>query len=480
MPPSIVWFRQDLRLADNPALDASSRAGPVVPVYVWSPGEEGDWPLGAASRWWLHRSLQSLDADLRSRGSRLTIRSAPAAEALTDIARATGADAVHWSRRYEPSAAAQDERVRRRLAELGLRARAYGGSLLTEPGELVSGSGEPYRVFTPFYRAALQTMPPARPLPAPSRLDAPADWPVAEPLASLKLEPARPWDAGMRAAWQPGEAGALAALHAFVAEHLLHYAETRDVPGLGGVSRLSPHLHFGEISPRQVWAAADVMPGAEPFLRQLMWREFSYHLLVRYPRSPIEPLRSEFAEMPWRDDEAGIMAWQRGRTGYPMVDAAMRELWRTGWMHNRARMLAASFLTKHLLLPWQEGARWFWDTLVDADLANNTQGWQWTAGCGADAAPYFRVFSPITQGERYDSGGAYVREWVPELAGLADEWVHRPWEAPADVLHHAGVRLGETYPEPVVDHAVARRRALRAYQSVRIRRAANPSRRDRP
>jgi deoxyribodipyrimidine photo-lyase len=332
-------------------------------------------------------------------------------------------------------------------------------------------SGKPFQVFTPFWKNCLAKPDPAEPLPAPARIPAPDKWPDSLPLAALELEPRIDWAAGMRAAWTPGEAGAQDRLAHFFSGAAERYGAARDIPGIEGTSRLSPHLHFGEISPRQVWHAARLSGIAgwreSRYLAEVGWREFAHHLLYHFPRTPVEPLRPEFARFPWRENDEALKAWQRGLTGYPVVDAGMRELWATGWMHNRVRMIVASFLVKDLLISWTEGAWWFWDTLVDADLAQNTLGWQWTAGCGADAAPYFRVFNPSGQGEKFDADGSYVRRWCPELARVPQEWLHRPWEAPAAVLAAAGVVLGRNYPKPIVDHAAARDFALKAFASLK-------------
>ncbi len=466
---AIVWFRRDLRLSDNAALEACADAN-VVPVFVWSPDEEGDWPPGAASRWWLHRSLIALDADLRRRGSRLIVRRGPAALALERLALETGADSLRFHRRYEPWAAKQEANVVGALKRIGCSVQAHEGSLLADPSALLNASGRPFQVFTPFYRALVDRLGADGPVPAGSasaRMPAAASDLASESIESLGLAPKAPWDRGLRETWTPGEAGANQRLASFLDGPVSQYADRRDRPDLDGVSRLSPHLHFGEIGPRQVWHLARQVEGSEPFVRQLAWREFSYHLLHHFPETPLQPLRPEFADFPWEADADALRAWQRGLTGFPIVDAGMRQLWAIGWMHNRVRMLAASFLTKDLLIPWQDGTRWFWDTLVDADLANNTQGWQWTAGCGADAAPYFRIFNPVTQAMKFDPDGTYVRAWVPELGRMPAEWIHRPWEAPAAVLRDAAVTLGETYPGRIVDHASARDRALDAHQAMR-------------
>jgi deoxyribodipyrimidine photo-lyase len=477
--PTLLWFRQDLRLADNAALAAAIDHGAVVPVFVRSPEEEGAWPPGAASRWWLHQSLEALDGALRRRGSRLILRRGPTIEALRVLTRETGARAVYWNRPYEPAAVAQEQAVADALRRDGIETRGFAGALLFEPEACRSNQGKPLQVFTPFWRRCLALPEPALPLSAPRTVPAPRLWPRSLPLAQLALEPRINWAREIAQTWEPGEAGAMKALKAFLRAHLANYERGRDDPGSDGTSRLSPHLHFGEISPRQVWHAVrkagvvtgdrKLMRAEESLLRQLGWREFAHHLLVHFPHTPEQPLRAAFAKFPWQNDARAMRAWQRGETGYPLVDAGMRQLWRTGWMHNRVRMVVASFLVKDLLLSWHAGARWFWDTLVDADLANNTLGWQWTGGCGADAAPYFRIFNPVAQGERFDPDGAYVRRFVPELARLPNDVIHAPWLASPALLAECGVLLGRTYPRPIVDHAEARDRALAAFQAMRTR-----------
>jgi deoxyribodipyrimidine photo-lyase len=478
--PAIVWFRLDLRLADNPALEAAvKRGGPVIPVFIWAPDEDGDWPPGAASRWWLHQSLAALASDLETLGSRLVIRRGPSLAALRALTRETGAGAVFWNRRYEPALIARDQEVQAALRADGLEVENRNSALLFEPSAVANKAGRPFQVFTPFWRHCLALAEPAPPLPKPASLKSPARWPKSGPLAALALEPKPDWAAGLRAAWQPGEAGAAANLRRFCEVAFAHYDERRNRPDLPGTSRLSPHLHFGEIGPRQVWhglrdraegrGVAAATWRRSQFLAEIGWREFAHHLLHHFPRTPAEPLRAGFARFPWRKNPDWLRAWQRGHTGYPIVDAGMRELWATGWMHNRARMIVASFLVKDLLLDWRAGARWFWDTLVDADLANNTLGWQWSAGCGADAAPYFRIFNPVGQGAKFDPSGDYVRRWVPELARLPAAWIHQPSVAPAEVLANAGVTLDANYPRPVVSHAIAREVALEALARIKSR-----------
>lgn len=464
--PAIVWFRHDLRLADNPALQAAVQAGgQVVPVFVLDDALAGPWRAGGASRWWLHGSLASLQTGLAGLGMELRLRCGDAGEEIERLASQVDAAAVFWNRRYEPWAIAQDKAVKVALERRGITARSFNGALGREPWEVARSGGEPYKVFTPFWRAWSQLGPLPAPLAAPLPVG-PALEPDRSALAGLDLLPKGPdWAGGLRDSWAPGEPAAIEALHAFLDERAQDYRELRDFPARAGVSRLSPRLHHGELSPRQVWHAAHGRH--EAFRRQLVWREFGHHLLYHFPSMVDTPLRSEFAAFPWHDSPDLFQAWCRGRTGYPIVDAGMRELWHTGYMHNRVRMIVASFLTKDLLIPWQKGAAWFWDTLCDADLANNAMGWQWVAGCGTDAAPYFRIFNPTSQGTKFDPDGAYVRRWVPELAQLPDRWIHEPSAAPSDALTAGGVELGVTYPRPIVDHGEARSRALAAYQGLR-------------
>ena len=465
--PVLMWFRRDLRLSDNPALARASETGrPIIPFFVLDDEERR---RGAASRWWLHGSVGALGADLARIGSRLVLRSGPACRAVAALVQETGAADIVWNRLYEPALAERDKTVKALCRQMGAATRCFNAALLFEPWSVRTQTGGHYRVFTPFWRQCLkQGFEPAEG--AVRRLPPPADWPASEELADWRLRPTAPdWASGLRDAWQPGEAGAGLRLERLVRERVSGYAEGREFPAGQGTGMLSPHLHFGEVGPRQVAEAvgpAEPGSGAHAFLRQVGWREFSYHLLYHHPDMDSVNLQRGFDCMPWRDDPEGLRAWRRGRTGYPLVDAGMRELWTTGWMHNRVRMVVASFLTKHLLIDWRLGADWFLDTLVDADLANNSAGWQWVAGSGADAAPYFRIFNPVAQSRRFDAEGGYLRKWLPELRRLPDKWIHAPWEAPETVLAEAGVTLGETWPRPIVDHREARERALDIYRTV--------------
>ena len=470
---TIVWLRNDLRLADNRALAAAlSHGGAVVPVYVLDEAAAGRWAPGGASRWWLHHSLTSLAKALEAKGSRLILRRGSAADILAEIAAELQARQIVCQRRYEPWAMAQEREVKSRLDAAGIDLKRFGGALLVEPEQIKTQSGAPYKVYTPFWRALASSLEASAPLKAPKAIPAPATWPKSQTPTSWALLPRKPdWAKGFAAHWQPGEAGAMARLDSFLDEHAARYGEQRNRPDLPGTSRLSPHLAHGEISPRLIWwrvtseraRANGADTELETFLKEIVWREFCAHLLFHFPQFPDAPFRSEFARFGWARDEAALKAWQRGRTGYPIVDAGMRELWSTGWMHNRVRMIVASFLIKDLLIPWQDGQAWFWDTLVDADLASNAASWQWVAGSGADAAPYFRIFNPVTQGHKFDPDGDYVRRYVPELARLGNRDVHQPFAAGDLSLAAAGVRLGETYPHPLVDHAHARTRALAAF-----------------
>ena len=473
--PVIVWFRRDLRLAENPALTAAIATGqPVLPLYILDDDGDGR-PHGAASLWWLDKSLRALDADLRQRGGRLILRRGNSEAELLRLIEQTRSAHVFMNRRFEPEAFARDADIAHTLKAVGVECHGFNASLLAKPGTVLSGAGKPYRVFTPFMKALLQTLPERPATPAPEMVIVPEE-PDSDDIDAWALHPSSPdWSQGFD--WTPGEAGATAALSEFLKNALGDYAVGRDIPGRCGTSRLSPPLHFGEVSPRSLVRAVRACASqghaapaqADKFIAEIIWREFSAHLLHQFPFMPERAFRPEFDAMPWRHDPEGLTAWKSGMTGYPLVDAGMRELWATGWMHNRVRMVVASFLVKHLLIDWREGEAWFWDTLVDADLASNVQNWQWVAGSGADAAPYFRIFNPVTQGKKFDPAGDYVRRWIPELRTLPDRWLHAPWTAPGTVLSENGVKLGYTYPRPIVDHSQARARALEALKVVSSR-----------
>ncbi|QNP41751.1 cryptochrome/photolyase family protein [Lysobacter solisilvae (ex Woo and Kim 2020)] len=457
MPHALVWFRNDLRLADNPALQAAVRAGFVpVPVYIHAPDEEGDWSPGAASDAWRQRSLQALAADLQARGSRLQVFRGDSLATLQRLATQVGAEAVFWNRRYEPAIEARDAGIKRTLRQQGLRAESHNGALLFEPWQVQGKTGDPYRVFTPFWRTAqAQWRLPAASEP-PERLPAPPALEGAVDIAALALAPTLRWDAGFWDEWTPGEAGAVAAASAFAMQALDGYGDGRDRPDRRGTSRLSPHLHFGEIAP---WRIVRLLEGVavgedrEAYVRELGWREFAHHVLHHFPHTPEANFNPRFDGFAWaQPTPQQLQAWQHGRTGIPIVDAGMRELWHTGWMHNRVRMIVASLLCKNLRVHWREGARWFWDTLVDADLASNSLGWQWVAGTGADAAPYYRVFNPVLQAQRFDPAGDYIARWVPELASLAPAQRHAPWTG----------TIPRGYVPPMVDLAKSRQAALDA------------------
>jgi deoxyribodipyrimidine photo-lyase len=450
---TLLWFRQDLRLRDNPALVVAAKRGLVVPIYVLDDETAGKWALGGASRWWLHHSVASLARDFAAHGIPLILRWGNAADIIPHAARDVGADAVMWNRCYEPYAIARDSMLKAQLKEAGVHVESFNASLLHEPWEVSNKSGGYFKVFTPFWKHCLSLPEPLPPLPTPALS------PVSLQVASERLDdwgllPSTPdWAEGLRESWVVGEAGAHARLQDFLHAGLAHYSTGRDFPAQPYTSKLSPHLHFGEISPQQIWDACariDV-PDKAKFLAEIGWREFSYHLLYHFPQLPTEPFRADFADFPWVEDTQHLAAWQRGATGYPLVDAGMRELWHTGTMHNRVRMVVASFLTKHLRMHWSHGAAWFWDTLVDADLASNSASWQWVAGCGADAAPYFRIFNPMTQSEKFDASGDYIRRWVPELRGLSVSEIHKPW------------KYTSGYAKPIVEHEAARAAALHAY-----------------
>ena len=477
MTTVIVWFRSDLRVADNPALHhALSSGSNLIPIYIHAPEEQAPWQPGAASRWWLHQSLNALSETITRLGSRLIVRRGSSVDILQSLVRQSGAKCVYWNRGYEPAVTRRDHEIVQQLGMSGVECQPQHAALLFQPGSIVNKLGESYKAFTPFWRACQQQAASPTPLGSPRALP-----PVAKHIASLAIEeldllPDKPWYHGLQEAWRPGETIAHQRLQAFCQSVLTLYPQWRNFPDRPGTSRLSPHLHFGEISAQQIaWTlnaytqrAEDhgVFNAAEALSRQLIWREFAHHILHHYPHTSDAPLNRRFEHFPWRKNSDLLHAWQQGRTGIPIVDAGMRQLWQTGWMHNRVRMIAGSFLVKNCHIHWREGARWFWDTLVDANLANNSLNWQWVAGCGADAAPYHRIFNPVLQGEKFDSDGRYVRRWLPELFRLPNQWIHQPWAAPQRVLIQAGLRIGTDYAAPVVDLAQSRRDALALFRGV--------------
>jgi deoxyribodipyrimidine photo-lyase len=473
--PTIVLIRRDLRLADNPALhEAVARGGPVILVYIRETDDPDAGALGAAQHWWLHHSLTLHMKACESRGSRIVLRSGRQNDVVAALVAETGAGAVYWNRRYHRQGRDTDAALKVWLKDRGVEAKSFAANLLHEPSKLLTGTGGPYRVYTPFWKAFSAREHFGEPLPPPARITGPDALPESETLESWKLLPARPnWAAGFEQAWIPGEQGGKAALLFFLEDAVKGYRIQRDFPGGEHTSRLSPHLALGEISPLQIWHAVVEAENGNPtedtihFRKELAWREFSWHLLFHYPDLADSEFNPRFADFGWNFDERAFRAWTRGTTGYPIVDAGMRELWQTGWMHNRVRMIAASFLIKDLMIDWRHGERWFRDTLVDADPASNAASWQWVAGSGADAAPYFRIFNPVLQGEKFDPKGDYIRRYVPEISRLSNDVLHRPFEAQPAALQKAEVRLGFTYPRPMVDHAAARDRALRAYEAVK-------------
>ena len=472
-PPVILWFRKDLRLSDNPALQAALKCGqPILPLFIFDDQDPATKRLlGGASRWWLHKSLRALQLQLPD----LCLRRGNAKTILLELMQNVGATQVFMNRRYGTSIDPDESLLEKFLQAYGIKCHVFKGNLLSDPATMLNQSGKPYQIFSSYWNHCLKTLRPERPSLNPQHI--PTIQASSDELETWNLLPLAPnWATGFEAFWTPGEAGAHERLGAFVDENLVGYPLQRNFPAKEGTSRLSPHLHWGEISPNQIWHVIQAQQVQNPassndshiFLAEIGWREFAYYLAYHFPHMSDDPLRPQFKAFPWRYDYEGLEAWQKGLTGYPIVDAGMRELWHKGWMHNRVRMIVASFLVKHLLIPWQDGERWFWDTLVDADLASNAMNWQWAAGCGVDAAPYFRIFNPTLQAEKFDPEGAYIRLWVPELKALPTIYIHKPWQASVDVLEKAGIQLGKTYPHPIVDHAAARARALGAYQQMKV------------
>lgn len=472
---TVVWFRQDLRVADNPAIHhAVQKKEPIYPVYIWAPHEEGEWAPGGASKCWLHYSLMNLDKVLQQLGSRLIIRKGDSLTELAQILEESNCREVSWNRRYEPHAIKRDKQIKHKLQDVGVEANSFNGSLLREPMRITTNKKQPYTVFTPYWKKFTKLGEISSQLPWPDFLSAPKKWPESITIDDLSLLPTRDWKDGIKENWEIGCEHATEKLDNFLDDAIEQYETQRNIPSVLGTSRMSPHLHFGEISPGQIWHAVrnaslgELIPSKDSmsYLRELGWREFAYNLLYHYPETTNHPLKEKYAQFPWRNNASELSCWKKGLTGYPIVDAGMRELWKTGWMHNRVRMIAASFLIKDLLIDWREGARWFWDTLVDADLASNTLGWQWVSGCGADAAPYYRVFNPTLQGEKFDPRGAYIRKWIPEIAGLPNKLIHKPWEADQATLEAANLTLGSDYPLPIIDHKIARERALSIHSQL--------------
>jgi deoxyribodipyrimidine photo-lyase len=480
--PLILWFRNDLRLSDNPALVSAAQSGrKIIPIYILDPSSHGPRPLGGASRWWLHGALEALQSHVRSKDGELFLFSGETKRILADLIKTTGAKALYWNRRYVEDERNLDAELKESFTKQGLEVKSFNSHLLREPWEVKSKAGTPMKVFTPFWRASRELRAIDAPLSIPDQLSfqtaLPANKPSPVALDTVGLKPTKPnWAKEMEQEWQPGENHAAERLHGFLKSAAKNYSDNRNRPDMRGTSKLSPHLRFGEISPRQIWHATHAafemgttnapQSDLDKFLAEIGWREFSYHLLFQFPKLGTHNFMPRFDAFPWIENAAYLKAWQKGRTGYPIVDAGMRELYRTGWMHNRVRMITASFLIKHLMIDWRRGEEWFWDTLVDADPASNAASWQWVAGSGADAAPYYRIFAPVVQGEKFDPNGDYIRKYVPELARLPNKFIHKPWEAPHPILHQAGITLGRDYPHPIVDHAEARNKALEAFKSL--------------
>ncbi|WP_110111896.1 deoxyribodipyrimidine photo-lyase [Bacillus sp. CGMCC 1.16541] len=472
----IVWLRKDLRLIDNPALFQAINDGIAIPVYIYDEHYENEWPLGSASKWWLHQALTDIEASIKKLGGKLIIRSGDTKKELSRLINELKPTALYWNRRYESHALQYDQDVEKMVYSQKIHVKTFNAHLLREPWEIKQKNGSPYKVFTAYYKASqkqnirhsvgkITHFPPSKLVISTKSVD------------DLKLLPTIDWTSTMKATWDATEKGGIECFKHFLTKKLRDYELGRDFPFKSIHSALSPYFAFGQLSPRVLYhylfkkgeqiQSPSFRRQIEMFTRQLVWRDFAYHLLYHFPSTTNEPLNPMFSNFKWEKNESQLNDWKQGQTGYPLVDAGMRELWKTGFMHNRVRMVAASFLVKHLLIHWQEGANWFWDTLVDADLANNTLGWQWVAGSGADAAPYFRIFNPITQSEKFDEEGAYIKKWIPELKDIPTKYIHKPWEAPNDVLEKANVILGSTYPFPIVEHKEARAKALERYNEMK-------------
>ena len=468
---SVMWFRQDLRINDNPALHAACESGDVIPVYIIDTDTPEQFQKGGASTWWLHHSLTSLNQSL---DGNLQIFVGSAKKIILELMDAFGASRIFWNRCYTPWEMERDRGLKTALKERGFIAKSFNGSLLWEPMDVLKKDGTPYKVFTPYYRkGCLGAQSPRVPMGVPSNIKFAEIEHKGTEIDALKLLPTIPWDTQIAKQWQPGEISASDKLEEFISSAIMQYRARRDLPSVAGTSQLSPHLHFGEISPHQIWYAVlsafgdTSQEGIDTYLSEIGWREFSYYLLYHFPTLATENFNTKFDHFKWLSDNEALNAWKHGNTGIPIVDAGMRELWQTGYMHNRVRMIVGSFLVKNLLIDWREGERWFWDCLLDADLASNSASWQWVAGSGADAAPYFRVFNPVLQGEKFDTKGNYVRRYCPELKDLPDKYIHKPWEAPSIIAKGVGVELGKTYPMPIVDLKASRLRALDAFAQIK-------------
>ncbi len=483
LAPSIVWFRQDLRVKDNPALREALETGmPIIPIYIWNPREKPREKIGKASRWWLHHSLTRLDKKISTYGSRLILRSGNPRVTLQKLVRATGAKVIYWNRSYEQETIRLLSQIQKCLEAENIQVKTYNSQILFEPSCFLNKKHTPYKIFTPFWKECQNRTLRFTSNTVLAKWPTPSLWPVTEDLKDWKLLSSEVYDSALQSAWNPGEQGAHKLLKIFLNGNLASYEFGRNHPSSSVTSRLSPHLHFGEISPSYIWncmrrktnafSNKNSDQGALSFLRQIAWREFAYHLLFHFPHLKSQPMKHDFLHFPWEKNPLGLQAWQQGKTGYPLVDAGMRELISNGWIHNRIRLVVASFLVKDLLLPWQVGANWFGENLVDADQANNTLGWQWITGCGPDPSPYFRIFNPVAQSMRFDPEGYYIRRWIPELRKIPTRWLHQPWKAPNPILQKSGVELGLNYPYPIIDHARCRQKALDAFRTMKLQRLA--------
>ena len=477
--PIILWFRLDLRLSDNPALfNASLLDKPIIPIFILDDLDANERKLGKAAKWWLHKSLINLSSDLEKFGSRLLLFSGKALDILEELIISSNSDSVMWNRRYEPWAVARDILIKEKLSKNGLSIKSFKANLVYEPWNIKSKTGNPLKVFTPYKKALLNKGPLPEPIEIPKILPSPLIWPNGKNINDLELLDKFNWMEKFNV-WDVGSDSAFKKLSSFKKNSLNSYGTKRDIPGEQGTSKLSPHLRFGEISPTQILNFINFdnttkeNNSLETYQSEIIWREFAHNLMWQFPEIHKKPIKKEFEDLNWDDNEELFLKWTKGLTGYPIVDAGMRELWSKGWMHNRVRMVTASFLTKHLLIPWQKGEEWFWDTLLDADAASNTASWQWVAGCGADAAPFFRIFNPIIQGEKFDPNGIYIRKYIPELKKMPNKFIHEPWKASDAILKNSDIRLGKTYPFPIIDHKFARERALNAYKNIRKEKDGN-------